>query len=58
MQTDGAVLRAGAGFPGGSANQIYDTIEVMGQRLQSGEPTADVVPETVVQINRIVEGNR
>ena len=30
----------------------------MGQRLQSGEPTADVVPETVVQINRIVEGNR
>lgn len=55
---DNELTQWGQGFPGGPANQIYDTIEVMAQRLQSGEPTADVVPGTVDQINRIVEGNR
>lgn len=55
---DNELSQWGEGFPGGPANQIYDTIEVMAQRLQSGEPTEDVVPETVVQIDRIVEGNR
>lgn len=55
---DNELSQWGEGFPGGPANQIYDQIEVMGQRLQTGEPTEDVVSETVVQIDRIVEGNR
>ena len=55
---DNELSQWGGGFPGGPANQIYDTIEVMGQRLQAGEPTEDVVPETVEQIDRIVEEDR
>lgn len=55
---DNELNQWGEGIPGGPANQIYDTIEVMGQRLQTGEETEGVVTDTVAQIDSIVEGNR
>lgn len=55
---DNELNQWGEGVPGGPANQIYDTIEVMGQRLQTGEETEPVVTDTINQIDRIIEGNR
>lgn len=55
---DNELNQWGEGFPGGPANEIYDSIEVMGQRLQSGEETEPVVAETVSRIDSIVEGDR
>ena len=55
---DSELNQWGEGVPGGPANEIYDSLEVMGQRLQTGEDTETVVTDIVSRINTIVEGNR
>lgn len=55
---DSELNQWGENVPGGPANEIYDAIETMLQRLQTGEDTEEVLNDAADQINALVEGAR